>query len=159
MTPREWWALGWRWLLAVVVAIMSAWILVGYLAWAWAGLPWTLPWTLWACYAVYFGALTFARAGDGPSGWRSVVFLVVSGALLWSVSRTAEGMSEDAHRQVFQWIAARLGADVVDVVEWVAALGAMVGVWLFRPRGTSRRPRKCLRKRTEWLRADSEAGL
>ena len=159
MTPREWWALGWRWLLAVVVAVISAWILVGYLAWAWAGLPWTLPWTLWACYAVYYGALTFARAGDGPSGWRLVVFLVVSGALLWSVSRTAEAMLEDAHHQVFQWIAARLGADAVDVVEWVAALGAMVGVWLFRPRGTSRRRRKRLRKRTEWLRADSEAGL
>ena len=157
MTPREWWARGWRWLLVVVAAIMLPWLLVGYLGLAWDGLPWTLPWTLWACYAVYFGAVTFAPGADGPSGWRSVVFLVVSGALLWSASRTAEAMSGDAH-QLFQWLAARLGADPVDVVEWVAALGAMVGVWLFRPRGTSRRPPKRLHKRTEWLRADSEAG-
>lgn len=158
MTPRGWWALGWRWLLVVVAAITLPWVLLGYLGLAWDGLPWTLPWALWACYAVYFGAVTFAPAANGPSGWRSVVFLVVSGALLWSASRTAEAMSEDAHHQVFQWIAARLGADAVDVVEWVAALGAMVGVWLFRPRGTSRRPRKRLHNSTEWLRADSEAG-
>ena len=129
-------------------------LLVGYLGLAWDG----LPWTLWVCYAVYFGVVTFAPAADGPSGWRSVVILVVSGALLWSASRTAEAMSEDAHHQVFRWIAARLGADAVDVVEWVAALGTMVGVWLFRPRGTSRRPRKRVHKRTEWLRAASEAG-
>ncbi len=155
MTPRWWWALGWRWLLAVVAAIISAWLLVGYLGWAWAGLPWTLPWTLWAYYAVYFGALTVAPAADGPSRWRSVVFLVASGALLWSASPTAEAMSEDVPHQVFQWIAARLGADVV---EWVAALGATVGVWLFRPRGTACRPRKRLHKRTEWSRADSGLG-
>lgn len=60
-------ALGWRWLLAVLVAIISR-VVVGRVSRVVVGRS---PMDVLGCYAEYFGALTFAPATDGPSGLAS----------------------------------------------------------------------------------------